>query len=126
MARRAFRFAVQAFSAGSAAEWRDKARRAEALGYSALHLADQLPGSVPDLGAYPGADFWWGLGVGEAPAGFVDYARFLFVADGEKAREELGFEPRFTSREALTAFLEYRYPEAAARARIAEGQEAEI
>ena len=41
---RGFRFAVQAFSARSAAEWRDKARRAEALGYSALHLADHFLG----------------------------------------------------------------------------------
>jgi probable F420-dependent oxidoreductase len=41
---RGFRFAVQAFSASSAAEWRDKARRAEALGYSALHLADHFLG----------------------------------------------------------------------------------
>jgi len=84
---------------------------------TALHLSDKLTVSVPHPVAYPAAELWWGLGVGEAPAGFIDYARFLFVADGEKARRELGFEPRFRSRDALTAFLEYRYPEAAARAR---------
>jgi len=55
MARRAFRFAVQSFSAGSAAEWRDKARRAEALGYSALHLADHFlgPGEAIAQTAHP-------------------------------------------------------------------------
>jgi nucleoside-diphosphate-sugar epimerase len=49
------------------------------------------------------------------------------VADGEKARRELGFVPRFSSRDALTSFLEYRYPEAAQRARrpAAEAQEAQ-
>ncbi len=83
---------------------------------TALHLSDKLTVPVPHLVAYPGADFWWAMGVGEAPGGFVDYARYLFVADGEKARREMGFEPRYTSREALTAFLEYRYPEEAARA----------
>jgi UDP-glucose 4-epimerase len=91
---------------------------------TALHLSDKLTVPVPHLVAYPVADFWWGSGVGEAPGGFVDYVRFLFVADGGKARRALGFEPRHTSREALTAFLEYRYPEAAARAGSAAEAEA--
>jgi UDP-glucose 4-epimerase len=77
---------------------------------TALHLASKLTVAVPHVVAYPLADLWWGSGVGEAPAGFIDYARFLFVADGEKARRELGFEPRHTSHDALTAYLEYRYP----------------
>jgi hypothetical protein len=50
--------------------------------------------------------------VGEAPGGFVDYARFLFVAEGEKARRELAFTPQYGSRDALMAFLAYRYPTA--------------
>jgi UDP-glucose 4-epimerase len=84
---------------------------------TALHLADKLTVAVPHPVAYPVAELWWGTGVGEAPGGFIDYARFLFVADGEKARRELGFEPRYTSRDALMAYLEYRYPETARRAR---------
>jgi len=55
--------------------------------------------------------------VGEAPGGFIDYARFLFVADGEKARRQLGFSARHSSRDALMAYLEYRYPETARRAK---------
>ncbi len=46
---RPFRFAVQALSASSGAEWREKARRVEALGYSALHLADHFLGPGPAL-----------------------------------------------------------------------------
>ncbi|MDJ0851987.1 MAG: TIGR03621 family F420-dependent LLM class oxidoreductase [Myxococcota bacterium] len=46
---RPFRFAVQAFSAPSAKEWREKAQRAEGLGYSALHLADHFLGPGPAL-----------------------------------------------------------------------------
>jgi UDP-glucose 4-epimerase len=83
---------------------------------TALHLAEKVTVAVPHVVAYPLSDLWWGSGVGEAPGGFVDYARFPFVADGEKARVELGFGPRYTSREALTAYLEYRYPETARRA----------
>ena len=82
-----------------------------------LHLADKLTVAVPHVVAYPLADMWWGGGLGEAPGGFIDYVRFLFVADGEKARRELGFEARYTTREALMAFLEYRYPDTARLAR---------
>ena len=46
---RPFRFGVQSFNAESGADWRDKARRAEDLGYSALHLADHILGPGPAL-----------------------------------------------------------------------------
>ncbi len=49
MSQRPFRFAVQTFSAPSGAEWRDRARKVEALGYSALHLADHFLGPGPAL-----------------------------------------------------------------------------
>ena len=48
---RPFRFAVQSFSAPDARSWRERARRAEALGYSALHLADHFLGPGPALAA---------------------------------------------------------------------------
>jgi probable F420-dependent oxidoreductase len=48
---RPFRFAVQSFSAPDAATWRERARRAEALGYSTLHLADHFLGPGPALAA---------------------------------------------------------------------------
>lgn len=44
MSQRPFRFAVQSFSASSASEWRERARKVESLGYSALHLADHVLG----------------------------------------------------------------------------------
>jgi probable F420-dependent oxidoreductase len=46
-----FRFGVQSFSAPSAKEWRERALRAEALGYDVLHLADHLIGPGPALEA---------------------------------------------------------------------------
>ncbi len=51
MSRKPFRFAVQAFSADSAAAWKDMARGAEDLGYSAFHLADHFLGEGPALAA---------------------------------------------------------------------------
>jgi probable F420-dependent oxidoreductase len=46
---RPFRFAVQSFNASSGTEWTERARRAEDLGYSALHLADHLLGPGPAI-----------------------------------------------------------------------------
>jgi UDP-glucose 4-epimerase len=77
---------------------------------TALHLADKLVVPMPHALAYALADMAWASGVGEAPGGFIDFVRYLFVADGEKARRELGFEARHDSRDALLAYLRYRYP----------------
>ncbi len=46
---RPFRFAVQSFSAPSAAAWRDRARQVESLGYATLHLADHILGPGPAI-----------------------------------------------------------------------------
>lgn len=51
MTSRVLRFGVQAFAPSSPDEWRDFARRAEDLGYSALHLADHYIGPGPALEA---------------------------------------------------------------------------
>jgi UDP-glucose 4-epimerase len=77
---------------------------------SALHLADKLPLLIPHPLAYAVADALWTAGVGTAPGAFLDHLRYLFVADGSKAEREMGFEPRFRSRDALDAYLDYRHP----------------
>ena len=46
---RPFRFGLQAYNATSPQEWRDKAKKAEDLGYSAFHLADHYIGHGPQL-----------------------------------------------------------------------------
>jgi UDP-glucose 4-epimerase len=79
-------------------------RRAMTL-LTALHLADKVTVPIPHPLVRPLADLLWSTGLGEAPGGFVDYVRFPFVADGEKARRELGFEARYDSREALLDYL---------------------
>lgn len=82
---------------------------------TALHLAEKLTVAVPHPLAYALSDLLWASGVGEAPGAFVDYVRFLFVADGEKARRVMGFKARHRSRDALVAYLAYRYPDTAVR-----------
>jgi UDP-glucose 4-epimerase len=75
-----------------------------------LHLAEKVPVPVPHPVAYAGSDLLWSAGLGVAPGAFVDYARFPFLADGEKAERVLDFRPRYSSRDALFAYLDYRYP----------------
>jgi len=82
---------------------------------TALHLAEKLTVAVPHPLAYALSELLWSSGVGEAPGAFVDYVRFLFVADGEKARRVLGFTAHHRSRDALVAYLAYRYPDTAVR-----------
>ena len=43
----------------------------------------------------------WLTQLAEAPPSFFDYLQYICVADGALARKELGFEPLYTSREAL-------------------------
>jgi UDP-glucose 4-epimerase len=47
----------------------------------------------------------WTANAGVAPPSFLRYLRYLCVADGDKARKVMGFEPAFTTREALVDFL---------------------
>ena len=79
---------------------------------AALHLAGKVPLPVPHPIAYPAADLLWAAGLGDAPAGFIDFARYPFLGDGERARRELGFTSRHSSREALEAYLSDRHPHA--------------
>jgi probable F420-dependent oxidoreductase len=48
---RKFRFAVQEHHAADAADWRDKARRVESLGYAALYLPDHFSGQPGPIAA---------------------------------------------------------------------------
>jgi len=82
---------------------------------TAVHLAGKIPAPVPHPVAYMLADLMWATGLGGAPGAFVHYARFSFVADGERAQRELGVVPRHSSRDAVLAYVAYRHPRLAAR-----------
>ncbi len=78
-----------------------------------LHLAEKVPLPVPHPLAYAACEALWAAGVTEAPGGFLDYVRYQFVADGAHAERELGFRARYSSRDALMAYLRYRHPDSA-------------
>jgi UDP-glucose 4-epimerase len=58
---------------------------------------------VPTL-AYPMVSALWLVNAADAPGQHLDYIRYLWVADGKMAQMELGFEPRYSTREAALGF----------------------
>jgi UDP-glucose 4-epimerase len=72
---------------------------------AALHLAGRIPVPVPHPVAYPAVDLLWAAGLAGAPSAFLDFVRYPFLADGDKARRELGFAARHSSRESLQSHL---------------------
>jgi UDP-glucose 4-epimerase len=42
---------------------------------------------------------------GDPPAALLDYLRFLWVVDTKRARDELGFDPTYTTKEAWMSFV---------------------
>lgn len=66
-----------------------------------IRLAGRLSLPVPGPLAGPMVGASWALQLADAPASFLDYLRYVCVADGERAERELGFRPAYGTREAL-------------------------
>lgn len=70
-----------------------------------VKLAGRLAVPVPYFVASPlAAGLWLARGI-EAPPTFLDYLRWLCVADGARAERELGFSPVYSTHEALVEFI---------------------
>ncbi len=73
-----------------------------------IKLAGRAAAPVPYVIARRVADALWAAQLIEAPAPFLDYLRYLCVADGARARRDLKFEPANTTRDALLDYVESR------------------
>ncbi len=71
---------------------------------AALHLLGRVPLPVPGPVARAWVGSLWAMQLMNTPTTFLGFLRFLCVADGERARREMGFMPRYASREALLSF----------------------
>jgi UDP-glucose 4-epimerase len=69
-----------------------------------VKLSGRLGLPIPHPLARPWLQALWVAQLTEAPSSFIDYLRFLCVADGDKARREFGFVASYTTREALVDF----------------------
>jgi UDP-glucose 4-epimerase len=66
-----------------------------------IRLAGRTPLPLPRSLASAMTTALWLTQLAEAPPSFFDYLQYICIADGALARKELGFEPLYTSREAL-------------------------
>jgi UDP-glucose 4-epimerase len=70
-----------------------------------LALLGRIPLPMPSFLAYPVSRALWMTQVFDSPPNFLDFLRFLCIADGEKAKRELGFRPRFDIKDTINDFL---------------------
>ncbi len=68
---------------------------------TAIQLAGRMHLPIPHPVFHPIARALWTAQLSEAPPTFVEYLRWICVADGDKAANELQFRPAFTTREAV-------------------------
>jgi UDP-glucose 4-epimerase len=71
-----------------------------------IHLCGRFPIPVPSFMVGPVLQTGRALGVWGPSAQMAPFFKYLCVADGEKARQELGFEARYSSRQALKSMVE--------------------
>jgi UDP-glucose 4-epimerase len=70
-----------------------------------LALMGKLPVPMPRFVAYPVSRALWATQIFDSPPNFLDYLRFLCVADGGRAHDLLGFHPRFDLKRTILDFL---------------------
>lgn len=81
---------------------------------AAVRAAGALPLPLPIPMASAALRSLNALGVLAVPPALLDYLHYSWVADGGRAERELGFKPRFSSREALLSLAQARRSGAAA------------
>jgi UDP-glucose 4-epimerase len=81
-----------------------------------LALAGRLPLPLPRVLAQPLARAMWIAQIVDASPLYLEFLRYSCIADGEKARREMGFEPRRDIREIVEGFAFGARPGGAAAA----------
>ena len=70
----------------------------------ALRQAGKVSIPLPSFLAYPAIQLLWNLQMMSVPAKLLDFFRYLWVADGDKAKQVLNFESKLSSKEAFIEF----------------------
>jgi UDP-glucose 4-epimerase len=70
-----------------------------------LALLGRVPVPVPQLVARSLASVLWATQVASAPPALLDYLLYMCVADGARARQHLGYSPRFSIKRTILDFL---------------------
>ncbi|MBX7148206.1 NAD-dependent epimerase/dehydratase family protein [bacterium] len=70
-----------------------------------IKILGKIKVPLPQIGFKSMVQILWFLDMAPAPASHVNFLRYLCIADGSKAKKELGFVPRFSTKEALLSFI---------------------
>jgi UDP-glucose 4-epimerase len=73
-----------------------------------LAMMGRVPVPMPHFVASRLCRALWTTQLADAPPTFLDFLRYLCVADGRRAREVLGFKPRYDIRRTILDFLGVR------------------
>jgi len=75
----------------------------------ALRNAGKVGIPLPSFIAYPAIQLLWNMQMVSVPGKLLDFFRYLWVADGEKAKKVLGFESKKTSKETFLEFAKSKF-----------------
>ncbi|MET0151073.1 MAG: NAD-dependent epimerase/dehydratase family protein [Candidatus Binatia bacterium] len=81
--------------------------------HAAIRLCGRRPVPLLRFAAARMFDALFQVGLAIAPSAHLDYLQFPCIADGRRARAELGFAPRLSTRDALVEFARTRLLDAA-------------
>src|SRR5262249_56726982 len=70
-----------------------------------LAMMGKVPVPLPHFVAYPLSRTLWATQIFDSPPHFLDFLRFLCVADGAKAKRVMGFSPVFDIKATIHDFL---------------------
>ncbi len=70
-----------------------------------IKIIGKIRVALPQIGFKTMVQLLWSLDLAPAPASHVNFLRYLCIADGSKAKKQLGFVPRFSTKEALLSFV---------------------
>lgn len=70
-----------------------------------IKIAGKLQIPVPGFVMKNLAQFLWYADMSPAPSSYLNFLKYLCIADGEKARRVMGFVPKYSTREALLSFV---------------------
>lgn len=60
---------------------------------------------LPQIGFKTMVQLMWQMDLAPAPASHINFLRYLCISDGSKAKKVLGFNPRFSTKDALLSFV---------------------
>ena len=70
-----------------------------------LAMMGKFPLPLPHFLAYPLSNALWATQVFDSPPNFLDFLRYLCVADGARARDVMGLSPRYDIKATIQDFL---------------------